>query len=90
MATFTEDSTRMRQDFDQAQADRDQLIRDTHDWVQDKACGVRQLMQDMHDKTAEMASQVRTELHNLSTDLHTGGGIFRKGSSPKARAKKGR
>ena len=91
MATFTEDFTRMRSDNDQAQADRFQLIQDTHDWVQDKASSVQQLMQDMHDKTAEMAGQLRTELHDLSTDLHTGGNIFRKGSSPKAsRAKKSR
>ena len=92
MATFTEDFTRMRQDNDQAQADRFQLIQDTHDWVQDKARGVHQLMQDMHDKTAEMARQLHTELKDFSTELHTGGSIFRKGlSSPKAsRAKKGR
>ena len=92
MATcFTDDFTRMRQDFDQAQANRDQLIQDTHDWVQDKARGVQQLMQDMHDKTAEMASQVRTNLREMHTDLNTGGNIFRKGSSPKAsRAKKSR
>jgi hypothetical protein len=84
MATcFTDDFTRMRQDFDQAQANRDQLIQDTHDWVQDKASSVQQLMQDMHDKTAEMAGQLRTELQNLSTDLHTGGSIFRKESNPR-------
>ena len=83
MAIFTDDFTRMRQDFDQAQADREQLIQDTHDWVRDKACSVQQLMQDMHDKTAEMADQLRTELQELSTDLHTGGSIFRKESNPK-------
>ena len=83
MAIFTDDFTRMRQDFDQAQADREQLIQDTHDWVADKACSVQRLMQDMHDKTAEMADQVRTELQELSTDLHTGGSIFRKESNPR-------
>ena len=90
MATFTEDFTRMRSDNDQSQADRFQLIRDTQDWVQDKARGVHQLMQDMHDKTAEMADKLHTELKDFSTDLHTGGNIFCKGSSPKARAKKSR
>ena len=91
MATcFTDDFTRMRQDNDQSQADRFQLIQDTHDWVQDKARGVHQLMQDMHDRTAEMADKLHTELKDFSTDLHTGGNIFCKGSSPKARAKKGR
>jgi hypothetical protein len=95
MATFTEEFTRMRQDFDQAQTDRHQLFQDTREHVQNMAQGVkdqltgfRQNMRDMHDEIAEMAGQVRTELHNLSTDLHTGGNIFRKGSSPKARAKK--
>jgi len=88
MATFTEEFTRMRQDFDQAHADRDQLIQDTHDWVRDKARSVQQLMQDMHDKTAEMASQLRTELQDLSTDMRNGGDIFRKESSPRMSRKK--
>lgn len=91
MATcFTDDFTRMRQDFDQAQADRHQLFDDTREHVQDMADGVkeqlagfRQNMRDMHDGIAEMASQVRTNLSDLSTDLHTGGGIFRKESNPK-------
>ena len=91
MATFTEEFTRMRQDFDQAQADRDQLFQDTREHVQNMAQGVkdqlagfRQNMRDMHDEIAEMAGQVRTELQEMSTDLHTGGNIFRKGSSPKS------
>jgi hypothetical protein len=83
MAVFTEDFTRMRQDFDQAQADRDQLIKNTHEWVEEKVCSVQQLMQDMHDRTAEIAAQLRTELQELSTDLRTGGDIFRKDSNPK-------
>ena len=33
MATFTEEFTRMRQDFDQAQADRHQLFDDTQEYV---------------------------------------------------------
>jgi len=98
MATFTEEFTRMRQDFDQAQADRHQLFHDTREHVQNMAQGVkdqmagfRQNMRDMHDGIAEAASQVRTGLREMSTDLHTGGNIFRKGSSPKAsRAKKSR
>jgi len=91
MATFTEEFTRMRQDFDQAQADRDQLFRDTRDHVQsmaqgvkDQLAGFRRNMQDVHEKIAESASQVRTELREMSTDLHGGGNIFRKGSCPKA------
>ena len=98
MATFTEEFTRMRQDFDQAQADRHQLFDDTREHVQNMVHGVkeqlagfRQNMRDMHDGIAEAASQVRTGLREMSTDLHTGGNIFRKGSSPKAsRAKKSR
>ena len=65
----------------------DQLFQDTREHVQNMAQGVkeqlagfRQNMRDMHDGIAEMASQVRTELQDLSTDLHTGGDIFRKGS----------
>jgi len=90
MATFTEEFTRMRQDFDRAQADRHQLFDDTREHVQDMVDGVkeqlagfRQNMRDMHDGIAEMAGQVRTELHDLSTDLRTGGSIFRKESNPK-------
>jgi hypothetical protein len=90
MANFTDTFTRMRQDFDQAQADRDQLFQDTREHVQDIAQGVkdqlagfRQNMRDMHEGLAEMADQVRNELQELSTDLHTGGDIFRKSSSPK-------
>ena len=90
MATFTEEFTRMRQDFDQAQADRHQLFDDTREHVQNMVHGVkeqlagfRQNMRDMHDGIAEMASQVRTELQDLSTDLRTGGNIFRKESKPK-------
>ena len=95
MATFTDDFTRMRQDFDQAQADRDQLFHDTREHVQNMANGVkeqlagfRQNMRDMHDDIAEKASQVRTGLREMSTDLRTGGNIFRKESSPKTRARK--
>jgi hypothetical protein len=95
MATFTEEFTRMRQDFDQAQADRHQLFHDTREHVQnmvqgvkDQLAGFRQDMRDMHDHLAEMAGQVRTNLRDMSTDLHTGGDIFRKGSSPKARTRK--
>jgi gamma-glutamyl:cysteine ligase YbdK (ATP-grasp superfamily) len=95
MATFTEEFTRMRQDFDQAEADRHQLFHDTQEQVKNMAQGVkeqlaefRQNMRDMHDKIAEMASQVRTGLREMSTDLHTGGNIFRKESSPKMRTRK--
>jgi signal transduction histidine kinase len=80
----------MRQDFDQAQADRDQLFQDTREHVQniaqgvkDQLAGFRQNMRDMHDGIAEMAGEVQTELQNLSTDLRTGGNIFRKESNPK-------
>jgi hypothetical protein len=98
MAVFTEEFTRMRQDFDQAQADRDQLFKDTREFAQnmaqgvkDKLAGFRQNMQDLHADIAAKASQVHTELCEMSTDLHNGGNIFRKGSSPRAsRAKKHR
>ncbi len=92
MATFTDEFTRMRQDFDQSQADRQQLFADTHEHVQNLAHGVqqqlagfRQDMQNIHHEVAEMASRVRTEMKDLSTDLHTGGNVFRKGQKAKKR-----
>ena len=51
--------------------------------VKEQLAGFRENMRDMHDGIAEMADQVRTELHDFSTDLRTGGSIFRKESSPK-------
>jgi hypothetical protein len=90
MATFTEEFTRMRQDFDQAQADRTQLFADTHEHVQNMVNGVKEQltgfrhdMERMHDGIAEMANQVRADLKDMSTDLSTGGKIFRKESKPK-------
>jgi hypothetical protein len=85
MATFTEEFTRMRQDFDDAQAARDQLFRDTQAHVQDMAHGVQQQlagfrsdMQRMHGEVAEMADRVRTNLREMHADLNTGGNILRK------------
>ena len=87
MATFTEEFTRMRQDFDQAASDRQQLAEDTRHHVQNMVQGVKQQLagfrQDlnkMHDGVADLAGQVRASLSDLSTDLHTGGKIFRKES----------
>jgi predicted nucleic acid-binding Zn-ribbon protein len=81
MATFTEEFTRMRQDFDQAQADRTQLFHDTREHVKnisqgmkEQLAGFRRDMHEMHDNLAEMASQVRTGL----------------GASPKTRNRKSR
>ncbi len=94
MATFTEDFTRLRQDFDQSQANRNQLYETTRDHVQNMAQGVkeqlagfRQHMHEMHDEIAEMAGRVRADLKELSTNLRGGGDVFRKGLSPK-KAKK--
>jgi uncharacterized phage infection (PIP) family protein YhgE len=96
MATFTEEFTRMRQDFDQAQADRNQLYENTRNQVQNMAQGVkeqlagfRQHMHEVHDEMAEMAGRVRAGLKDLSTDLHGGGDVFRKGLTAK-KAKKSR
>ena len=50
--------------------------------VKDQMAGFRQDMREMHGGIAEMAGQVRTDLHDLSTDLKTGGNIFRKESKP--------
>jgi uncharacterized membrane-anchored protein YhcB (DUF1043 family) len=86
MATFTEDFTRMRQECDNSRAERRQLVQDNCEYVQNLAHSTRQDLKRMHDETAEMADKLRTELKDLSTDLSTGGGIFRKES----KAKKGR
>ena len=58
--------------------------------VKEQLAGFRQNMRDMHDEIADMAGQVRAELAEMGADLHTGGTIFRKGSSPKAKARKSR
>ncbi len=86
MATFTEDFTRMRQDCDNAHAERRQLVQDTREHVQNLAHSTRQDVKRMHDETAEMADKLHTELKDFSSDLSAGGGIVRKES----RAKKGR
>ena len=79
MATFTEDFTRLRQDCDDARAERRQLVQDNCEHVKNMLAGFRQ-------QHAEMASQLRTELKGFATDLGAGGAIFRKES----KAKKGR
>ena len=76
MATFTEDFTRMRQDFDQSLADRKQFVQNIRDSVPPLLAGFRQAH-------AEMASQLRTELKDFATDLKAGGSIFRKESNPR-------
>ena len=83
MATFTETFTHMRQDCDEARAQRRQLVRDTSEYVQNLAHSTRQDLKRMHDATAEMADKLHTELKDLSTDLSAGGGIFRKESNPR-------
>ena len=51
--------------------------------LREQLAGFRHDLSNMHNGIAEMASQVRSELHDLSTDLKTGGMIFRKQSKPK-------
>ena len=74
MATFTEDFTRMRQDCDDARAERRQLVQDNCEHVKNMLAGFRQAH-------AEMARQQRTELADFRTDLSAGGAIFRKESN---------
>jgi len=76
MATFTEDFTRMRQDFDQSLADRKQFVQGIRDSVPPLLAGFRQAH-------AEMARQQRTGLKDFRTDLSAGGAIFRKESNPR-------
>jgi len=87
MATFTETFSRMRQDFDDAQAARDQLFQATREHVGNLAHGVQQQlagfrsdMQHLRGQISEMAGQVRSNLQELHSDLSTGGNIFRKES----------
>jgi hypothetical protein len=90
MATFTEDFTRMRHDFDQSQEDRQRLFEDTRGHVQQMACdmqeqlaGFRHGFEQMRGEIAETADQVRTELRGFGADLRTGGRVFRKQSKPR-------
>jgi hypothetical protein len=90
MATFTETFSRMRQDFDDAQAARDQLFHDTREHVQDMARGVQEQLagfrsdlRQVHGQVAEMADRVRSNLREMHTDLNTGGNIFRKECKPR-------
>jgi hypothetical protein len=92
MATFTETFSRMRQDFDDAQAARDQLFRATREHVGNLAHGVQQQlagfrsdMRQLRGQLTEMADGVRSNLRELHGDLNTGGDIFRKESKPRKR-----
>ena len=96
MAFFTESFTRMRQDFDQAQAERTQLSQDTREHVKEMARGMQQQlagfrhdMENMRDEIAQQAGDVRTGLKELSTDLHTGGNVFHKTASPSSKSRNG-
>jgi len=90
MATFTEDFTRMRQEFDQSQDDRQRLFGHTREQVEQMACGVREQLagfqqefQQMRGDIAEAADRVRTGLREFGTDLKGGGRVFRKKSKPR-------
>jgi methyl-accepting chemotaxis protein len=95
MATFTDEFTKMRQDFDEAQDSRHQLLEDTRQQVQQMAQGVKEQLagfrgelEHMREEIAEAANRTRTELKELGADLHTGGDIFRKQSMPRKHSHK--
>ena len=79
MATFTEDFTRLRQDFDQSHEDRlesIQNIRTESQAIRDEVPG---LLAGFRADRAEMGSQLRSDLAEFAGDLATGGEIFRGG-----------
>ena len=61
MATFTEEFTRMRQDFDQAQADRHQLFDDTREHVQNMVHGVKEQLAGFRHDLHEHAQRDRRD-----------------------------
>jgi len=85
MATFTEDFTRMRNDFDRAHQDRERLGREIHGQVRDAADDVKAMlgrfadeMRDTREGLRRAADRLRSELGQFARDLQTGGGVFRK------------
>ena len=65
MATFTEDFTRMREDFDQSHQDRQEFCEQVRD--------------DVAEMRQENRSFMNTVLKPFAADLKAGGAIFRGG-----------
>ena len=72
MATFTEDFTRMREDFDQSHEDHQQFC----DHLTEDCA---QRMESNQQWLKEMGDQMRSELADFAGDLKTGGKTFRGG-----------
>ena len=72
MATFTEDFTRMREEFDQSHQGRQEFCEHVKQDCAERTGRDQQWLKEMGD-------QVRSELADFAGDLKGGGGIFRGG-----------
>jgi len=72
VATFTEEFTGMREEFDQAHDDHLQFCQDLTEDCAERAENNQHWLKGMGD-------QVRSELADFAGDLRTGGDIFRAG-----------
>ena len=72
MATFTEDFTGMRKEFDQSHEDRLEFCEHLTEDYEER-------MESNHQWQKEMGDELRSELADFAGDLATGGKTFRKG-----------
>ena len=83
MATFTEDFTRMREDFDQSHQDRQEFVQGIIDDEVEDCKNRQEFCQQVRDDVAEMRQENRsfmnTVLKPFAADLKAGGAIFRGG-----------
>lgn len=90
MATFTEDFTRMRQEFDQSQSDRqafcEHITQDCAERTERNQQSLKELRQQDAERSnrdrqwlEEMGNQLRSDLADFAGDLAAGGKIFRGG-----------
>ncbi len=105
MAVFSDAFSRLRENFDQAQAERQNLIRAVRADVQEMArrTGAR-LAEQSKNRRAEFAAmiellrgtikaqaqQTRGQLGELAADLRQGGGVFGRRPSGQPRRSRGR
>ena len=83
MATFTEDFTRMREEFDDSFQERQQFVRDITAHEAEAKNERQEFCQQVRDDVAAMRQENRsfmnTVLNPFAADLKAGGEIFRGG-----------
>jgi thiamine phosphate synthase YjbQ (UPF0047 family) len=72
MATFTEDFTRIREEFDQSFEDRQEFCEHIREDCAEQ-------MEHNHQWQKNMGDHLRSELADFAGDLRAGGDTFRKG-----------